>query len=142
MTQKKKRIFSKLMMVPAICMMMSSSVVSKDGKVSTVDRVEKTAAADNSINGVGTFHDNSWDVVPLNIIGSTKDDSKKNLLHDYKVVKGKVKDTVTGKVVKGLTVCKDAPKYFVGDNTTRIPLHGNWDEYYVATHVHRNRHHS
>ena len=49
-------------------------------------------------------------------------------MHDYKVVKGKVIDTVTGKTVKGLKVCKDAPAYFVGDNSTKIDLSGNWDE--------------
>ncbi len=49
-------------------------------------------------------------------------------MHDYKVVNGKVKDTVTGKVVKGLKVCKGVPSYFVGDNSTRIALGGNWDE--------------
>ena len=54
--------------------------------------------------------------------------SAQNLVHDYKVVGGKVKDTVTGKTVKGLKVCKDAPSYFVGDNKTRIAMGGNWDE--------------
>ena len=86
------------------------------------------AATSNSINQIGTFHDNSWDGTSLSKIELGKDDSKKNLVHDYKVVKGKVIDGVTGKVVKGLKVCKDAPAYFVGDNSTRIALNSNWDE--------------
>lgn len=92
-------------------------------------RVSKAdAAISNSINRIGTFHDNSWDGTSLSKIEIGKDDSKKNLVHNYKVVKGKVIDTVTGKVVKGLKVCKDAPTYFIGDNSTRIALNSNWDE--------------
>lgn len=126
----KKKIFSILMLLPVICMAVSWTVVPADTKVSIekMKRFEATTASENSINEMGTFHDNSWDGVPLKEIDSSKDDSKKNLVHDFKVVKGKVKDTVTGEVVKGLKVCKDSPAYFVGDDTTKIALSGNWDE--------------
>ena len=51
------------------------------------------AATSNSINQIGTFHDNSWDGTSLSKIKLGKDDLKKNLVHDYKVVKGKVIET-------------------------------------------------
>ena len=95
------------------------------GKVKSLAATEDT---ETSINEVGTFHDNSWDGVSLKNISTEKDDTKKNLVHDFKVVKGKVKDTVTGKVVKGLKVCKSDPTYFVGDGKTRISWGANWDE--------------
>lgn len=111
----KKKFISVLTMALAVFMV-------QWGVVSTVAQefMEKRscfkvlAATENSINGNGTFHDNSWDGILLKKINSGKDDSKKNLVHDFKVVKGKVKDTVTGKVVKGLKVCKNDPTYFVG----------------------------
>ena len=126
----KKKIFSMLMLIPAICMTVSWNAIPADTKVSMekMKRFEAAADSEDSINEAGTFHDDSWDGVSLKEIDSSKDDSKKNLVHDYKVVKGKVKDTVTGKVVKGLKVCKDAPAYFVGDDKTRIALSGSWDE--------------
>lgn len=82
-----------------------------------------------SINAIGTFHDNSWDGVTLQEIGMSSSESvKKNLLHYYKVVNGKVKDVVTGKTVDGLKVCANDPTYFIGDNKTRIAFDSNWDE--------------
>ena len=123
----KKRFLSKLMMIPAICMMLSMGASATEADISVRD-ANSFGAASTSINDIGTFHDNSWDGVPLKKISTGKNDSKKNLVHHYKVVNGKVKDIVTGKVVKGLKVCKDNPQYFVGDNTTRIVLSNNWDE--------------
>lgn len=87
-----------------------------------------SAKSKKDINKAGTFCDNSWDGTALKDVSIKKDDSKKNLLHHYKVVNGKVKDLVTGKTVKGLKVCKSAPQYFVGDDKTRIRLDENWDE--------------
>ena len=110
------------MLIPAVCM----TLITCFGTACNTISVE--GATTKSINSVGTFHDNSYDGVPLDKMGTTKDDSKKNLIHDYKVVKGKVVDTVTGKTVKGLKVCSKNSKYFVGDNTTRIALSDNWDE--------------
>lgn len=81
-----------------------------------------------SINATGTYHDNSWDGVTIQEINAKKNDVKKNLVHDYKVVKGKVVDTVTGQEAIGLKVCKDNSKYFVGDDVTRIKLDNSWDE--------------
>ena len=115
------------MMIPAICMMLSMGASATEADISVRD-ANSFGAASTSINDIGTFHDNSWDGVPLKKISTGKNDSKKNLVHHYKVVNGKVKDLVTGKVVKGLKVCKDNPQYFVGDNTTRIVLSNNWDE--------------
>ncbi len=117
-----KRVFAKIMLIPAVCM----TLITCFGTACNTISVE--GATTKSINSVGTFHDNSYDGVPLDKMGTTKDDSKKNLIHDYKVVKGKVVDTVTGKTVKGLKVCSKNSKYFVGDNTTRIALSDNWDE--------------
>ena len=110
------------MLIPAVCM----TLITCFG--TACDTISVEGATTKSINSVGTFHDNSYDGVPLDKMGTTKDDSKKNLIHDYKVVKGKVVDTVTGKTVKGLKVCSKNSKYFVGDNTTRIALSDNWDE--------------
>lgn len=117
-----KRVFAKIMLIPAVCM----TLITCFG--TACDTISVEGATTKSINSVGTFHDNSYDGVPLDKMGTTKDDSKKNLIHDYKVVKGKVVDTVTGKTVKGLKVCSKNSKYFVGDNTTRIALSDNWDE--------------
>ena len=81
-----------------------------------------------SINAIGTFHDNSWDGVTLQEIGMSSSESvKKNLLHYYKVVNGKVKDVVTGKTVEGLKVCADDPTYFIGDNKTRIAFDSQYN---------------
>ena len=126
----KKRILSMLMVGITICMTIAWNVIPTDENVFMKKRncFEVLAATANSINEIGTFHDNSWDGVPLKKINVGKDDSKKNLVHDFKVVKGKVKDTVTGKIVKGLKVCKIDPTYFWGDNKTRIALNSNWDE--------------
>ena len=65
-------------------------------------------------------------IAPAKAADTEKENGK--LLHDFKVVNGKVKDTVTGKVVEGLKVCKSNPNYFVGDDKTKIALGGNWDE--------------
>ena len=126
----RKKLYKRIMLIPLIGMLVSTCVIPAQADVSMQNgnNITTTATSNQSINAIGTFHDNSWDGVPLKNIDATKDDSKKNLVHDYKVVKGKVIDTVTGKTVKGLKVCKDAPAYFVGDNSTKIDLSGNWDE--------------
>ena len=125
-----KKNFSMIMIIPMICILASlwGMCVKADEPLQDAECLLASSSSGKSINGMGTFHDNSWDGIPLKDIDASKDDSKKNLVHDYKVVNGKVKDTVTGKVVKGLKVCKGAPSYFVGDNSTRIALGGNWDE--------------
>ena len=123
----KRKIVSMLTMLPVVCMMVSMCVVAAEADIS-VQKASSADVTDQSINEIGTFHDNSWDGIPLTEINFGKDDSTKNLVHHYKVVKGKVKDTVTGKVVKGLKVCEDDPTYFVGDDSTKIALSGNWDE--------------
>lgn len=75
---------------------------------------------------MGDYHDNSYDGVTVQEIKAGKED-KKNLVHDFKVVKGKVVDTVTGKTVDGLKTVKGT-KYFTGDGKTKINLDNNWDE--------------
>lgn len=108
-----KKLLSILTLISVLCMVISECIVTVNAK---------------EINDIGTFCDNSWDGEALKDLPAVEDDSKENLLHDYKVVNGKVKDLVTGKVVKGLKVCKDAPGYFIGDNKTKIALGANWDE--------------
>ena len=125
-----KKYFSRTTIIFILCMVTLFCAIDTDTKVSMKKskKFEVLAATEDLINENGTFHDNSWDGVSLKKIDASKDDSKKNLVHDFKVVKGKVKDMVTGKVVKGLKVCKDNPTYFVGDNSTRIAMNSNWDE--------------
>lgn len=132
---RKRKLYEKLLMIPVACMAASlclsplTTNADLSDEMTDVECDLATATSSSkSINGTGTFHDNSWDGVPIKKVDATKDDSKKNLVHDYKVVKGKVVDTVTGKTVKGLKVCKDAPAYFVGDGSTRIAMNSNWDE--------------
>ena len=113
-----KKVYSKLIILMSICIIVASSFMLDSAK----------AEASNTINGMGTFNDNSWNGVSLSKLKLTTDDRKKNLVHHYKVVSGKVLDVVTGKAVKGLKVCADAPTYFVGDNITRIACNSNWNE--------------
>ena len=126
----RKKGVSIVTMFLAVCMAVSWNTIPTGEKLFMREgsSCQVLAASEDSINGNGTYHDNSWDGVSLKKVNANKDDSKKNLVHDFKVVKGKVKDTVTGKVVQGLKVCKNDPTYFVGDNTTRIALNSNWDE--------------
>lgn len=87
---------------------------------------------DTSINKMGVYNDNSWNGITVQEIDETKVDGVDNLIHDYKVVDGKVIDAVTGKKVKGLKVSKKNPQYFTGDGKTKIKLENDWDETFEA----------
>ena len=71
-----KRLLSYLGWISVLCMVMAESFVTVNAK---------------EINDIGTFCDNSWDGEALKDLSAVEDDSKENLLHDYKVVNGKVK---------------------------------------------------
>ena len=69
----KKKFFSILTMALAICMAISWIVLPIDVKVSMKKMYyfDALAATANSINEIGTFHDNSWDGVSLKEIDSS-----------------------------------------------------------------------
>ena len=103
---RKRKLYEKLLMIPVACMAASLCLSPLPTNADLSDEMTDVecdlataTSSSKSINGTGTFHDNSWDGVPIKKVDATKDDSKKNLVHDYKVVKGKVVDTVTGKTV-------------------------------------------
>ena len=59
-----KKFLSKLMIIPAICMVVSTGAMAAEADIS-VQEVNNLGAANQSINEVGTYHDNSWDGVRL-----------------------------------------------------------------------------
>ena len=81
-----KKYFSRTTIIFILCMVTLFCAIDTDTKVSMKKskKFEVLAATEDLINENGTFHDNSWDGVSLKKIDASKDDSKKNLVHDFK----------------------------------------------------------
>ena len=74
-----KKIFSKIMIIPMICILASlwGMCVKADETLQDAEGLLASSSLGKSINVTGTFHDNSWDGVPLKNVDASKDDSKK-----------------------------------------------------------------